>query len=195
MAQIRGQVIAIAITKGRVGKSTLAGNLAWALAMQTGRRVLLVDADPQASVTKWFDLATAELPFDHTQLTTAGVLQQQLPRLRQAYDLVVDWPPMQTDVTAAAVTQADLGLVPMLPSPLDVLAYTEIVWRKEGKMLLFDLVGVPGFSGSPVVLFDTREVIGVVYGPGPTACGFGFEWATPIIYSDYEKALSANTGQ
>jgi chromosome partitioning protein len=128
MADTRGQVITIANTKGGVGKSTLAGNLTWALATQTHRRVLLVDADPQASVTKWFDLATVELPFDRTQLTTARVLHQQLPRLRQQYELiVVDCPPMQSDVTAAAVTQADLGLVPVLPSPLDVLAYSELV--------------------------------------------------------------------
>jgi chromosome partitioning protein len=128
MAHTRGQVIAIANTKGGVGKSTLAGNLTWALATATRRRVLLVDADPQASVTKWFDLATAELPFDRTQLTTTRVLHQQLPRLRQQYELiVVDCPPMQSDVTAAAVTQADVGLIPVLPSPLDVLAYSELV--------------------------------------------------------------------
>ena len=34
---------------------------------------------------------------------------------------------MQSDAAAAAVTQADLGLVPVLPSPLDVLAYSELV--------------------------------------------------------------------
>jgi len=129
MASTRGQVIAVANTKGGVGKSTLAGNLAWALAAHTGPRpVLLVDADPQASVTKWFDLAADAPPFDRTQLTTARVLHQQLPRLRQQYErIVVDCPPMQSDVTAAAVTQADLGLVPVLPSPLDVLAYSELV--------------------------------------------------------------------
>jgi chromosome partitioning protein len=128
MAHTRGQVITIANTKGGVGKSTLAGNLTWALATETGRRVLLVDADPQASVTKWFDLASQDPSFDRTQLTTARVLHQQLPRLRQQYELiVVDCPPMQSDVTAAAVTQADLGLVPVLPSPLDVLAYSELV--------------------------------------------------------------------
>jgi chromosome partitioning protein len=132
MTNIRGQVITIANTKGGVGKSTLAGNLVWALATETGRRVLLVDADPQASVTKWFDLASQDPPFDRTQLTTARVLHQQLPRLRQQYELiVVDCPPMQSDVTAAAVTQADLGLVPVLPSPLDVLAYSELgIWQR-----------------------------------------------------------------
>lgn len=129
MAAEKRQVVTIANTQGGVGKSTIAGNLAWAFATQDGlrRRVLLVDADAQASVTKWFDL-TSDVPFDRTQLTTARVLQHQLPRLRQQYQLIlVDCPPMQSDVTAAAVTQADVGLVPVQPSPLDVLAYSELV--------------------------------------------------------------------
>ncbi len=122
-----GGIIAVANTKGGVGKSTLAGNLAWAFATQAPDPVLLVDADPQASITKWFDLADS-VPFDRMQLTTARVLQQQLPRLRRQYRLIlVDCPPMQSDVTAAGVTQADLGLVPVQPSPLDMLAYSELV--------------------------------------------------------------------
>lgn len=129
MAAKKGLVVTIANTKGGVGKSTIAGNLAWAFATydELLRRVLLVDADAQASVTKWFDLAD-DVPFARIQLTTARVLQQQLPRLRQQYELIlVDCPPMQSDVTAAAVTQADLGLIPVQPSPLDMLAYSELV--------------------------------------------------------------------
>src|SRR5262245_3703165 len=107
MATEKGRVIALGNTKGGVGKSTIAGNLAWAFTLANlPPKVLLVDADPQASITKWFDLAET-VPFDRMQLTTARVLQQQLPRLRAQYQvIIVDCPPMQSDVTAAAVAQA-----------------------------------------------------------------------------------------
>jgi len=121
-------VVTVANTKGGVGKSTVSGNLAWGLAAM-GARIMLVDADAQASVTKWFDLAES-VPFDRCQLTTARVLQTELGRLRRqaTYDaVVIDCPPLQSDVTAAAVSQASLGLVPVLPSPLDVLAYADLI--------------------------------------------------------------------
>lgn len=123
----KGKVVSFANTKGGVGKTTVSGNLVWALAREFDRNVLAVDADKQASLTKWFDLADA-VAFDRLQLTTARVLQSQLPRLRKQYEIiVVDCPPVQADVTAAAVTQSDLALVPVQPSPLDVLAYSELV--------------------------------------------------------------------
>ena len=121
-------VVAVANTKGGVGKSTVSGNLAWGLA-EIGCRVMLVDSDAQASVTKWFDLAD-KVPFDRCQLTTARVLQTELGRLRReaAHDVVIiDCPPLQSDVTAAAVSQSSLGLIPVLPSPLDVLAYADLI--------------------------------------------------------------------
>jgi len=120
-------IIALANTKGGVGKSTLAGNLAWVFD-RLEHNVALVDADIQASATKWFDLAADGTGFERYQATTARLLHQQLPRLRRRHDLVIiDCPPMQSDVTAAALGRADLGLIPIQPSPLDVMAYAELI--------------------------------------------------------------------
>ena len=53
--------IGVVSTKGGVGKTTLAANLG-AILTDFGLRVLLIDTDPQASLSKYFELKTeAEL--------------------------------------------------------------------------------------------------------------------------------------
>ncbi len=70
-----------------------------------------------------------------------------------------------------------------------IISSNEIKWSSE-TMLLLDLLGVPGFSGSPVILRQSGHVVGVVYGPGPTQHAFGFEWATPFYKGDYDTIMS-----
>ena len=69
-----------------------------------------------------------------------------------------------------------------------LVASAELEWRGE-PMLLLDLTGVPGFSGSPVLLEATGEVIGVVYGPGRTQRMYDFEWATPLTPDEVTTLL------
>ncbi len=69
-------------------------------------------------------------------------------------------------------------------------AFTDI--RKGSPLLLLDLIGAPGFSGSPVVLERTGEVIGVVMGSVKrftTDRHYTFQGATPITQGDYQTAL------
>jgi hypothetical protein len=71
-----------------------------------------------------------------------------------------------------------------------IIASTEMKHRGN-PMLLLDLSGWPGYSGSPVILEKTGEVIGLVSGR-PTKRTADFELATPITQADYERAMIEN---
>jgi len=83
------EVISIANQKGGVGKTTTAVNLSAALALE-GKRVLLVDADPQANATTslGFHRDTYEYNIYHVMLGTKElneiILDTEIPNLKVA---------------------------------------------------------------------------------------------------------------
>ncbi|MGC8500394.1 MAG: ParA family partition ATPase [Leptospirillia bacterium] len=119
-------ILVVANQKGGCGKTTTAMNLAGVFAHR-GMEVLLVDADPQGSAMKWRGLSQGAFPVGVIALPMP-VLDQELPRLAKKYDLVVvDSPPGMETITRSALVVADLAIVPLQPSPLDLWSGTEIV--------------------------------------------------------------------
>jgi chromosome partitioning protein len=116
-------IIAFAGQKGGSGKTTTAVAVAveWCV---RGRRVLLVDVDPQGSIRTWGDVA-AEASAEHTPTVTAmgAGLHRHLPPLAAAHDVtVIDCPPMHGELQRAALMVCDLAVLPTGPAALDVWA-------------------------------------------------------------------------
>lgn len=123
-------VLTVAQQKGGAGKTTLAANLAAALAPR--RRVVLVDIDPQHSLARWHALRAARTGAAPVALSDVSGwrLAAELDRLRRGHDvLIVDSPPQIDTDARLAVRGADLVLVPLQPSPPDL-------WAAEGTLAL-----------------------------------------------------------
>jgi chromosome partitioning protein len=115
-------VIAIAQRKGGAGKSTVAANLATALA-ESGHRVGLLDIDPQRSLARW-DQQRGESKKAralHFEAPTGWRLPATLERLKREQDFsLLDTAPHDDTDARLAIRGADLVLVPLQPSAADL---------------------------------------------------------------------------
>jgi chromosome partitioning protein len=120
-----GKLIAVGNLKGGTGKSTIAVNLACAL-RDADRTVTLVDADPQGSATDWQAGGGLPVLVDSLPLTSPHEAQRWVARvlaLKAGTDyVVVDLPPQVGSGIASALLLADVLLVPVSPSGVDLRA-------------------------------------------------------------------------
>lgn len=120
------KIIAVVNQKGGAGKTTVTMQLAGTLGRQ-GWKVLVIDADPQATATRWAASAADEQPFPASVsgLSAAGgKVHREAQKFVEDYDfIVIDCPPAaDSPVPQSALLVADIALVPVIPSPLDLWA-------------------------------------------------------------------------
>ena len=119
-----GHVVTIAQQKGGAGKTTLVAQLAVAFAAK-GKSVAIVDIDPQGSLTGWFREREKSDAANKLVLSTITGWRAQgaIDKLKTEFDFVlVDSPPHAETEARIAVRAADLVLVPIQPSPMDLWA-------------------------------------------------------------------------
>ena len=114
--------------KGGTGKTTLSISVAHAL-VEKGKKVILVDADPQGSARDW----AASRPEDQEPLFPGvgldrPVIHKELPALAKDYDFaIIDGPPRVSELARSAILASDLVVIPVQPSPYDIWAADEII--------------------------------------------------------------------
>jgi chromosome partitioning protein len=107
--------------KGGSGRSTTAANL-FVFLQRLGNSVLAVDADPQKTFTHFLDVRRQQLeqPADpQIQLFGADLLPKLKPLLAKYDDVVIDCGGRDSAAQRAALTLADVCLVPVTPRATD----------------------------------------------------------------------------
>jgi len=122
-------IVAVLNQKGGVGKTTLALHLAgrWA---GKGRRVIVVDADPQGSALDWSEarVANGGAPLFTVVGLARETLHRELPELAFGFDhVVIDGAPRTTGLARSALLSAEVVLIPATPSPFDGWASAEML--------------------------------------------------------------------
>lgn len=117
-------VIALIGNKGGAGKTTLCVNLA--VAMAADHPSVIVDADPQQSSLQWQRIAEG-----HERVTVVdgqdALTQTVRSMVNEHAHCLIDCPPSaQSPQMQEALRIADLAVVPVLPSPLDIWATVHI---------------------------------------------------------------------
>jgi chromosome partitioning protein len=130
--------IVFAARKGGSGKTTLAAHLAVQAGLDGAGPVTLVDTDPQQSLSAWWNDRQADAP----RLMEAPLprLPAELARARGAPGLVmIDTPPLDSEVMASVIEVADLVVIPVKPSPHDLrgVGVTVEICRRARRTFVF----------------------------------------------------------
>lgn len=113
------KVITIGVQKGGSGKSTVAVHLA-VEAQRRGKSVVLIDVDPQGSISSWAKRREIEVPI--VIQASAGQLSEMkaMAKAEEVDLLIIDTPPHAGGTIDLAFRIADLVILPVRPGPFDI---------------------------------------------------------------------------
>jgi chromosome partitioning protein len=147
-------VIAIIQQKGGVGKSTITANLAGEL-VEKKLIVRVLDLDPQQSLATWARMGGGVLS------DIVGPVNIRSPKefkavveaaANEAERVLLDCPPGLPDTGLMAALLSDIALLPVTPSPLDVIA-------SQKALELIQDVQRQRAKGLPVIAYVPSRVI------------------------------------
>ena len=145
-----GIIFTIAQQKGGAGKTTVAAHLAVAWSRLGQRTVAILDIDPQGSLGEWLEMRERRLGEDATGLSfrtaSSWGARREAQRLARDHDVVlIDTPANAERDARPAMEVADLLIVPVQPTPMDLWATrpTLEVAAREGLPALLVLNRVP----------------------------------------------------
>jgi chromosome partitioning protein len=183
-------ILTIANLKGGAGKTTTAVHLA-AEGHKRGLRVLLADADPQRSALTWADLASEAGHAGPVVVGVSGNLHTTVPKMAGDYDLtIIDAPPRGDATTRAAVVVADMTVIPIGPSPVDVWAASATV------ALIREAEAVRPDLRAAVLLtrLQARQGLSAQAREATEALGLPVLLATMGLRTPFAEALAAGEG-
>ncbi|MFV0335379.1 MAG: ParA family partition ATPase [Tropicimonas sp.] len=153
-----GITITVAQQKGGSGKTTVAVNLAVHL-RDLGHRVAVLDTDPQGSLGRWFMTrmeATGGEPGLEFSTASAWGVGYECGKLRRENDFVlVDTPPKADSDLRPALREADLVIVPVSASQLDL-------WATEAVLELVERTRKPALTVLNRARAGTRLSVGML---------------------------------
>ncbi len=160
------KTLALIAQKGGVGKTTLATCLA-VQAVQEGKRVLVVDLDPQATASFWSDVR--KKPDDPAVMSIQPV---RLPAVLKAAEdagtdlVIIDGAAVSKEVAYSAAEVADLVLIPFKAAVFDInsVAQTVQTVKQVGSNFALVLTFVPP-QGK-----ETEEAQGIAEQLGSNFC-------------------------
>ena len=121
------KTISIAGHKGGISKTTIAILMAQ-MAILEGKKVVMIDLDPQKSLTQWWEYRPDDDPLQLIALNSHQELEKAIHILSPDNDLlIIDTPPAHQDIIQTAIQQSDLVIVPCSPSPIDIKGIGETI--------------------------------------------------------------------